>query len=251
MILHFTNARLIDPEAGVEVDGTLTIQDGVIVARDAEPPEGAEIVDCQGRCLVPGIIDWGVKVGEPGERAALLALGCAEALPASVGLRELAARARRVDEMFGLLPRWRELGPLTLDLFHRDARHGHRWLHLHPREFGVLWRLSDTPGQRVTRRDLLEDVWRLSHDPQTNSVEVHISRLRAKLAAAGCAHLVATVPEGGYRLTSDQPLMFARQPAEADALDRYVRTIGWPPAPRRQERNNQGNSLANEQSPLA
>ncbi len=68
MILHFTNARLIDPEAGVEVDGTLTIQDGVIVARDAEPPEGAEIVDCRGRCLAPGIIDWGVKVGEPGER---------------------------------------------------------------------------------------------------------------------------------------------------------------------------------------
>ena len=51
MILHFTNARLIDPEAGVEVDGTLTIQDGVIVARDAEPPEGAEIVDCAG-CVV-------------------------------------------------------------------------------------------------------------------------------------------------------------------------------------------------------
>ena len=91
-------------------------------------------------------------------------------------------------------------GPLTLDLFHRDARHGHRWLHLHPREFGVLWRLSDTPGQRVTRRDLLEDVWRLSHDPQTNSVEVHISRLRAKIDDGFESKLIQTVRGMGYVL---------------------------------------------------
>ena len=97
-------------------------------------------------------------VEEPAERATLLSLGCAEALSAATTLRELAARARRVDEMFGLLPRWRDLGPLTLDLFHRDARKGSTWMRLHPREFGVLWRLADTPGERVTRRQLLEDV---------------------------------------------------------------------------------------------
>lgn len=68
MILHFANARLIDPEAGTEADGSLTVEDGVITARDATAPDGAEIVDCRGRCLAPGIIDWGVKVGEPGER---------------------------------------------------------------------------------------------------------------------------------------------------------------------------------------
>lgn len=167
-------------------------------------------------------------VEEPAERAALLALGCAEALGASTTLRELAVRAARVDEMFGLLPRWRDLGPLTLDLFHRDARKGSTWLHLHPREFGVLWRLADTPGERVTRRQLLEDVWRLGHDPQTNSVEVHVSRLRSKLGAAGCAQLVQTVPEGGYRLTGEVPFMFARTPgSERDALDRYLLKMDW------------------------
>lgn len=68
MILHFTNARLIDPEAGTDANGTLTIEAGKIAARDGAPPEGAKVIDCAGRCLAPGIVDWGVKVGEPGER---------------------------------------------------------------------------------------------------------------------------------------------------------------------------------------
>ena len=166
-------------------------------------------------------------VEQPGERAQLLSIGCAEALPADIPLRELSARAGRVDEMFGLLPRWRSLGPLTLALFHRDVRVGARWLNLHPREFGGLWRLADSPGEPVSRRQLLKDVWRLNHEPGTNSVEVHVSRLRSKLAAAGCAKLVETVPQGGYRLTGDVPFMFAHAPAEADRLDRYLRQVDW------------------------
>ena len=168
-----------------------------------------------------------VGVEMPAERAGLLTIGCAEALPATVRDHELAARAKRVSDMFGVLPRWRTLGPITLDLFHRDARAGARWLHLHPREFGVLWRLADQPGTRVTRRQLLKDVWRIDHDPETNSVEVHISRLRAKLADAGCGNMVRTVNEGGYRLVADWPIMFAHAPAQADALDRYLAELGW------------------------
>ena len=68
MILHFTNARLIDPEADSDAIGSLTVEDGGITARDAKPPKGAVIVDCDGKCLAPGIVDWGVKIGEPGER---------------------------------------------------------------------------------------------------------------------------------------------------------------------------------------
>ncbi len=166
-------------------------------------------------------------VEDAAERAQLLTIGCAEALPAATSLRELAARAKRVDDMFGMLPRWRVVGPVTLDLFHRDARKGSRWLHLHPREFGVLWRLADKPGERITRAQLLKDVWRINHDPETNSVEVHVSRLRSKLAAAGCDRLVETVPEGGYRLARDIPFMLAGSDDEADALDRYLREVDW------------------------
>ncbi len=67
MTLHLTNARLIDPEAGTDSLGSLTIKDGVIVGRGAAP-KGAEVIDCGGMCLAPGIVDWGVKIGEPGER---------------------------------------------------------------------------------------------------------------------------------------------------------------------------------------
>lgn len=68
-MLHFTNARLIDPETGSDAPGTLTLDDrGTILCRDQAPPAGARIVDCAGRCLAPGLIDWGVHLGEPGAR---------------------------------------------------------------------------------------------------------------------------------------------------------------------------------------
>ena len=68
MIQHFHNARLIDPEALTDEPGTLTIRDGRIEAMGGDAPAGAELIDCGGRALAPGIVDWGVKIGEPGER---------------------------------------------------------------------------------------------------------------------------------------------------------------------------------------
>ncbi|MDO5658926.1 MAG: dihydroorotase [Paracoccus sp. (in: a-proteobacteria)] len=67
-MIHFDNARLIDPETGHDGPGSLTVENGLIVARDEAAPEGAELIDCQGRALAPGLVDWGVKIGEPGER---------------------------------------------------------------------------------------------------------------------------------------------------------------------------------------
>ena len=66
--LHFMNARLIDPEAGTDAIGSLTVRDGLILARDKASPKGATVIDCGGKCLAPGIVDLGVKIGEPGER---------------------------------------------------------------------------------------------------------------------------------------------------------------------------------------
>jgi dihydroorotase len=65
----FANARLIDPESDSDAAGWLLVEDGAILDRgEAGPPAAAATVDCAGRCLAPGIIDIGVKVGEPGER---------------------------------------------------------------------------------------------------------------------------------------------------------------------------------------
>ncbi|MCX8507653.1 MAG: dihydroorotase [Rhodobacteraceae bacterium] len=68
MTLHLTNARLIDPESLTETEGALTVQDGLIAALNGPAPDGATLIDCGGHCLAPGIVDLGVKVGEPGER---------------------------------------------------------------------------------------------------------------------------------------------------------------------------------------
>ncbi len=62
--IRFDNARLIDPEAGTETTGSLTVADGMI----AEAGTADEVIDCKGMCLAPGIVDIGVKVSEPGER---------------------------------------------------------------------------------------------------------------------------------------------------------------------------------------
>ncbi len=145
------------------------------------------------RCLFLGV-DCG------NERVRLLRAGCGEALPASVELPELEQRAQRIAAARECLPRRREIGTLTLDLLYRDARGKGGWLALHPREFELLWRLAERPGELVSRARLLREVWRLEFEPGTNSVEVHVSRLRAKLAAAGIAGLVETDPQGGYRL---------------------------------------------------
>ncbi|MCB1396702.1 MAG: dihydroorotase [Rhodobacteraceae bacterium] len=65
MTLIFTNARLIDPEAGTDTPGTLAVAQGRITDI---APQGATVIDCRGKCLAPGLVDWGVHVGEPGAR---------------------------------------------------------------------------------------------------------------------------------------------------------------------------------------
>ncbi|MEL6878679.1 MAG: winged helix-turn-helix domain-containing protein [Pseudomonadota bacterium] len=99
-----------------------------------------------------------------------------------------------------LIPRFREAGDVTLDLFHRDGRVEDRWLGLHPREFELLWRLAEQPGVPMTRRQLLADVWRITIEPETNSVAVHVARVRAKLQPFKLATILATDPAGGYFL---------------------------------------------------
>lgn len=138
------------------------------------------------------------------ERAQLLEQGFGDVLGEAPTLNEVAARAARVAANATLLPRCRHFGPLRLDLLARDGFVEGRPLALHPREFALIWRLADTPGISVTKQALLADVWRLCHVPETNSVAVHVFRLRAKLAAAGLDGLVQTTPDGSYMLAAPE-----------------------------------------------
>lgn len=134
------------------------------------------------------------------ERARLLRLGFGDVVAGDVELAEVDARAARIAAQAHAMPRFREVDGLLLDLFARDAFADRRPLGLHPREFALLWRLADTPGIPVSKADLISDVWRLGHMPETNSIAVHVSRLRGKLAVAGFDALVHTAPSGGYVL---------------------------------------------------
>ncbi len=89
--IHFTNARLIDPEAGTDALGSLAVKGGLILARDEKAPKGATVVDCGGKCLAPGIVDLGVKIGEPGERHRE-SFGSAGAAAAAGGVTTIIAR---------------------------------------------------------------------------------------------------------------------------------------------------------------
>lgn len=141
----------------------------------------------------------GIRDGE--ERARLLRLGFGDAAGANPVVDEVEWRARRILSLRLMLPRLRSHEALLLDLVARDGYVAGRAVGLFPREFEVLWRLADTPGEAVTRDQLLREVWRLEHLPETNSLAVHISRMRAKLAIAGVGGIVETLPGGSYRLT--------------------------------------------------
>lgn len=164
-------------------------------------------------------------VDDPLDRARLLAEGFGEALPGGIALEELEERIARVAAALDALPRRRVHGALELDLLLRDGWVGEQRLGLHPREFALLWRLAETPGEAVAPEALLNDVWRLNFRPETNSLAVHVCRLRAKLAVSGLAHMVRTTPAGSYVLAPEEAAGRAIPLHEGagDALDAHVR----------------------------
>jgi two-component system OmpR family response regulator len=92
------------------------------------------------------------------------------------------------------------VGDLVLDRLSRTAMRASVKLDLQPREFRLLDYLMRNAGQVVTRSMLLEHVWDYHFDPQTNVIDVHISRLRAKLDKGFERPLLHTVRGAGYVL---------------------------------------------------
>jgi two-component system, OmpR family, response regulator len=89
-------------------------------------------------------------------------------------------------------------GPLTLDLTTRRVTRDGQDVEVTPTEFSILEMLIRYAGQVVTRKMLCEHVWEADWEGLTNVVEVHIKRLRDKLAAAGEPDLIRTVRGRGY-----------------------------------------------------
>jgi two-component system OmpR family response regulator len=93
-----------------------------------------------------------------------------------------------------------QVGDLELDLLTRTAKRGEASIELQPREFRLLEYLMRHASQVVTRTMLLESVWEYHFDPQTNVIDVHISRLRAKIDKGFETPLLHTVRGAGYMI---------------------------------------------------
>ena len=93
---------------------------------------------------------------------------------------------------------------LEVDLLARQVTRGETRIELQPREFRLLEYLMKHAGQVVTRTMLLEHVWDYHFDPQTNVIDVHISRLRAKIDKDFEKPLLHTVRGAGYCLRAGE-----------------------------------------------
>ena len=139
------------------------------------------------------------------QRVEGLEAGCDDYLIKPFAFSELKARAnvliRRptAPEKTTVL----ETNSLKMDLMGRRVFREDKEISLKPREFRLLEFLLRHPGQVVTRTMLLEQVWDYHFDPQTNVIDVYISRLRVKLDKGFATPLLETVRGSGYRLLED------------------------------------------------
>jgi DNA-binding response OmpR family regulator len=94
-------------------------------------------------------------------------------------------------------------GDVVVDLSEGRAVRGGRALGLTGIEFRILAALMRNAGQLVTYAQLAEAVWAVTTGPESNSLEVHISRIRQKLEQNGGSRLIHTVRGLGYRFSAD------------------------------------------------
>jgi len=141
-------------------------------------------------------------LGEINDRVAGLNAGGDDYLVKPYAFAELIARvealARRRET--GSVQTLLKVGDLEMDLIAREVRRAGKEIDLQPREFQLLEFLVRHAGQSVTRTMLLEKVWEYHFDPQTNVIDVHISRLRSKIDKGFDHPMLLTVRGAGYRL---------------------------------------------------
>jgi two-component system OmpR family response regulator len=139
-------------------------------------------------------------LGQVDDRVKGLRAGGDDYLPKPYSFSELLARVEALSRRRG--SRGEEtvlrVGDLVLDRMSREVRRGNEEISLQPREFRLLEYLMKHAGQVVTRTMLLENVWDYHFDPQTNVIDVHISRLRSKIDKGFSQPLLHTIRGAGY-----------------------------------------------------
>jgi two-component system OmpR family response regulator len=141
-------------------------------------------------------------MGEITHRVEGLNAGGDDYLVKPYALAELIARVEALSRRreTGSVQTLLRVGDLEMDLIGRTVRRAGREIDLQPREFQLLEFLMRHADQSVTRTMLLEKVWEYHFDPQTNVIDVHISRLRSKIDKGFDRPMLQTVRGAGYRL---------------------------------------------------
>jgi two-component system response regulator MprA len=138
------------------------------------------------------------------DRIAGLKLGADDYVVKPFALEELLARVEAVIRRHrGKGGARLVAGDVTVDLSEGMASRGGGRLALTGIEFRILAALVRSPGQLVTYEQLAEAVWAVTTGPESNSLEVHVSRIRQKLEADGQTRLIQTVRGIGYRFMSE------------------------------------------------
>ena len=145
-------------------------------------------------------------LGEVDDRVAGLRAGGDDYLVKPFAFSELLARVevllRRTQNLASKTSAQTQLTAhdLKLDLFSRKVYRGTQEIELQPREFRLLEYMMRHKNQVITRTMLLEHVWDYNFDPQTNVIDVHISRLRSKIDKNFETPIIRTVRGAGYTI---------------------------------------------------
>ncbi len=144
-------------------------------------------------------------LGQVDDRVAGLRAGGDDYLPKPYAFSELLARVEALGrrKKSGTVETVYRVGDLELDRLGHTVTRGNQTIPLQPREFRLLEYLMKHAGQVVTRTMLLENVWDYHFDPQTNVIDVHVSRLRAKIDKGFGEPLLHTVRGAGYSLRAE------------------------------------------------
>ena len=200
-------------EAGHSVDKAIDGERGLELARSAD--FDAMVVDRMlpekdGLTLVKEYRESGgttptlflSALGDVQNRVQGLKVGADDYLSKPFAATELAARVEALGRRVTGEPQVTVLkaGDLEMNLLTRKVTRAGQKIDLQPREFRLLEYLMRHAGQVVTRTMLLEKVWDYTFDPQTNVIDVHVSRLRAKIDKEFDEPLLHTVRGSGYRL---------------------------------------------------
>jgi len=138
------------------------------------------------------------------DRVRGLDLGADDYLAKPFSIVELAARIRALLRR-GVAFQGNPIvvGDLSVDVMSRRVHRGQKRIELSAREFALLEYLVRNTGHVLSRKMILENVWDIHHDPQTNVVDVHIKRLRRKIDHGFDTHLIHTTRGVGYVLRQE------------------------------------------------